>query len=143
MQTAKQKQQTKRNFDHFEEQILPWLESALDYLNPIYWVFSVNKRGKYLPAVQLVSDPPGNFLFETEDPRGRIRFKLPSQQIRTEEELLEVRRKVWKTVSIALIATVGVTRANRSLSDLREKYELQKIKTNESWAMAPSDWTVR
>jgi len=96
MQTTKQKRQTKQNFEQFSEQILPWLESALDYLDSNYWEFSVSKKGKYEPAVQLIEDPPEDFVFETEEPRGKILFRLPRQQIRTVEELANAQERVWK-----------------------------------------------
>ena len=140
MQTTKQKRQTKQNFEQFSEQILPWLESALDYLDSNYWEFSVSKKGKYEPAVQLIEDPPEDFVFETEEPRGKILFRLPRQQIRTVEELANAQERVWKTVSVALIATVGVSIANQALSDLREAYGFKKVRRSAAWSMAPSHW---
>lgn len=92
-----------------------------------------------MPAIQLIEEVPRDFCLRTEEPRGEICFRVPVKQIRTTQELANAREQLFKTVSVALIASIGVSKTNRLLKDLREAHGLKQVSPKASWASRRSD----
>jgi hypothetical protein len=139
MQTRFDKRQEKENFRQLQESVIPWLTEVLQYFDDAFWWFTVSRKGKYRPGQQLLVDPPYPFELHTTQPVGQICFRVPDAVPKSKEELKAAQETVHHVVSIALIATVGLTNCNRALKDLRDSYGLSGIQKNASWASRRSD----
>lgn len=138
MQTRSDKRQEKENFRQLQEAVIPWLVEVLDYLDEAFWLFQVSRKGKYMPGHQLLVDVPAPFEFRTTQPEGRVQFRVPRAVPRNKQELQAARETVHRVVSIALIASVGLTTCNRALRDLRQRHALKGVKGTASWASRKS-----
>lgn len=139
MQTRSDKRHEKENFERLLKSVIPWLTEVLQYLDDAFWWFTVSAKGKYKPGQQLLVDPPQSFELQTTQPVGQIRFRVPDAVPKNKEELRIARETVHRVVSIALIATVGLTHCNRALKELRKRHELNAVKGTASWASRRSD----
>ena len=139
MLTRFDKRQEKENFRQLQESVIPWLTEVLQYFDDAFWLFTVSRKGKYRPGEQLLVDPPYPFELHTTQPVGQIRFRVPDATPKTKQELKTARETVHHVVSVALIATVGLTHCNQVLKDLREGYDLPRVRKSASWASRRSN----
>ena len=128
MLTTKEKRLQKQEFSEFAESVVPWLTSALEYLDEDAWTMSVDDKGIYQPG-KAPQDRPDELIHETQYPRGRMILRVPEGIPNAKRDLDERRDRLHYVASIMLIGTIGTRAANAALSDVRDRFELAKIRT--------------
>ena len=128
MLTRTEKRLQKQEFSEFAESVVPWLTSALEYLDADAWTMSVDDKGIYQPG-KPSQDRPNELVHETHHPRGRMILRVPEGIPTAKRDLDERRERLHYVASIMLIGTVGTRAANAALADVRERFELTKVRT--------------
>jgi hypothetical protein len=128
MLTTKEKRRQKQEFAEFAESVVPWLTSALEYLETDAWTMSVDANGVYQPG-KASHERPDELVHETQHPRGRMILRIPAGVPNAKRDLDERRERLHYVASIMLIGTIGTRATNAVLADVRDRFGLTKIRT--------------